>query len=141
MYLLIDTSRKEEFYIGIVSGAGKITDDKTIASRKKHEEKLLPAIDDLLQEKGRDISNIKGIICVLGPGNFTSLRIGILTANTLSYALTIPSIGFSKRDDITTKIIAQNGARALKKKSGYQLLEPVYGREPHITRPKRRKIA
>ena len=53
-------------------------------------------------------------------GSFTSLRIGVITANALAYALKIPV-------EANSKINHKN-----KKFGLYSIVEPVYDREPNI---------
>lgn len=55
---------------------------------------LLPLLDELLKEAGVGPDALTGIVCCVGPGGFTSLRIGVATAEGL--ALTgLPTWGFS----------------------------------------------
>lgn len=51
-------------------------------------ERILPAVEQVLQEERPD-----AIVCVNGPGRFTSTRIGVAVANALSMAWRIPAIG------------------------------------------------
>lgn len=60
-----------------------------------HTEKLVPSIDWLLSELGMDKSDLSGVAVSLGPGSFTSLRVGLSTAKGFCYSLGIPLIGVS----------------------------------------------
>ncbi|MEX1000024.1 MAG: tRNA (adenosine(37)-N6)-threonylcarbamoyltransferase complex dimerization subunit type 1 TsaB [Thermodesulfobacteriota bacterium] len=60
-----------------------------------HTEKLIPSIDWLLSELGMAKSDLSGVAVSLGPGSFTSLRVGISTAKGICYSLGIPLIGVS----------------------------------------------
>ena len=60
-----------------------------------HTEKLVPSIDWLLSELAIDKSDLTAIAVSLGPGSFTSLRVGISTAKGLCYSLGIPLVGVS----------------------------------------------
>lgn len=89
-------------------------------------ENLLLMIDKLLKEEKARIKNLKRIVVVKGPGNFTSLRIGILIANILAYTLKIPVYGI-KLDEL-------DGLLSLKFKSRkIEFVSPFYGKEPSIT--------
>jgi len=89
-------------------------------------ENLLLMIDKLLKEGKTKIKDLKRIIAVKGPGNFTSLRIGILIANTLAYTLKIPVYGI-KLDEL-------DGLLSLKFKSRkIEFVLPFYGKDPSIT--------
>lgn len=77
------------------------------------------------------LHNIQGILVYKGPGSFTGLRIGISTANSLTYSLGIP-IATSKGDDWLV-----NGIESLLAGCNEYPATPEYGSEPHITAPKR----
>ena len=68
-----------------------------------HTEKLVPSIDWLLSELGMDRSDLTGVAVSLGPGSFTSLRVGISTAKGICYTLGIPLVGVS-----SLKVLAMN---------------------------------
>lgn len=68
-----------------------------------HSEKLIPSIDWLLGELGVAKAELGGVAVSLGPGSFTSLRIGIAAAKGLSYSLGIPIVGVS-----TLELLASN---------------------------------
>ena len=60
-----------------------------------HTEKLVPSIDWLLCELGMEKTDLTGVAVSLGPGSFTSLRVGISTAKGICFSLGIPLIGIS----------------------------------------------
>ncbi|MBW3565307.1 MAG: tRNA (adenosine(37)-N6)-threonylcarbamoyltransferase complex dimerization subunit type 1 TsaB [Acidobacteria bacterium] len=67
-----------------------LVDDRTaIASiilegKRSRNEKLLPAIDFLLRESGREMKDVGSIVVTRGPGSFTGVRIGLATAQGLA---------------------------------------------------------
>ncbi len=124
MILFINTAFDDK-EISLIKGKKII---KKISFRKKfgESENLLLMIDKLLREGKIKIKNLKKIIVVKGPGNFTALRIGIVVANTLAYALKIPVHGV-KLDEL-------DGLLNLKFKSRkIEFVSPFYGKEPSIT--------
>lgn len=48
---------------------------------------LLPKTEEMLVKTGSDLSGIDFFGCVIGPGSFTGIRIGVVTVKTLCYAL------------------------------------------------------
>ena len=96
MFLLgIDTSVKK----GIVclGEKGDIMIQKTLSPRSSSQQ-LLPSLDILLKERGKQIQDLEGIVVVLGPGSFTGLRIGLSLAKSLAFALKIPLVGLPAFD-------------------------------------------
>lgn len=88
MYLCIDTTTSEA---GItLTGCGRVTIDPHHAS-----EKILEAIDQLIKKAGIELSDIKGIFVIKGPGSFTGLRVGIAVANQFAHQLKIPITGLT----------------------------------------------
>lgn len=58
---------------------------------RKHAELLTPAIDEVLRRAkvGRD--QLTAVVCGVGPGPFTGLRVGVVTAQVLAHALGLPA--------------------------------------------------
>lgn len=70
-----------------VSEDTRILGELTIHGTKKHSETLLPAVDAILGQVGKDISDVDLIAVSVGPGSFTGIRIGVATAKGLAHAL------------------------------------------------------
>lgn len=60
-----------------------------------HTVELAPAVADLLRRCSVTPGDLKCIAVALGPGSFTSLRIGLAFAKGLAFSLSIPIIGIS----------------------------------------------
>ena len=65
---------------------------------------LAPAIDSLLKRLNRKIDSISAIGVAIGPGSFTSLRVGLALAKGLSLARHIPLIGIPTLDILAAAI-------------------------------------
>jgi tRNA A37 threonylcarbamoyladenosine modification protein TsaB len=78
------------------------------------------------------LAQLKGIIAVSGPGPFTSLRIAVAVANTLSFVLKIPVVGIINDDLIDNEIIKRGINNFSKVKQG-NYIYPFYNQEPNIT--------
>ena len=64
-----------------------VEDFLALDANAKSSEKVLPAIDNLLQKNGVQIGEIDVIAVVVGPGSFTGVRIGSAIVKGLSVAL------------------------------------------------------
>ncbi|MBS4007530.1 MAG: tRNA (adenosine(37)-N6)-threonylcarbamoyltransferase complex dimerization subunit type 1 TsaB [Clostridium sp.] len=67
----------------------------TLQTRKTHSERLLPLIAAMLSDAGLTPDELDGVAVAAGPGSFTGLRIGMVTAKTLGQALNLPVVGIS----------------------------------------------
>ena len=93
--LAIDTSTKKAS-VGL-----KINDFvtyKNIDNEITHSEKLLPLVDDTLNENNLKIKDIDYLACSIGPGSFTGIRIGIATVKAFAKVLNIPVFSASSLD-------------------------------------------
>jgi len=135
MYLCIDTTERDSFTIALLNDRGVVR-SKTVASNRQHSEKLLKSITQLLKQGKSSLGEVKGIAAVKGPGSFVSLRIGISTANALSYALKVPIVGVSKEKGIDEIAALFKRRRVLSKTPS--IITPEYGREPDIVMKKKR---
>ena len=66
--------------------------------------RIVPVIDQLLNDAGFKPSDLEGIVVSLGPGSFTGLRIGVTIAKTLSYTLQKPIAGVPTLDAIAVGV-------------------------------------
>jgi tRNA threonylcarbamoyl adenosine modification protein YeaZ len=64
----------------------------------KHAEQLAPLIERALAEAGVVRQDLTAIAAGVGPGPFTGLRVGLVTARTLAFVLEIPVYGVCSLD-------------------------------------------
>jgi len=138
MYLIINTIEDDQFSLALVNAKGVLI--KTITQRGKYiqAEKILPAIDKLVRPKYK-YQQLKGVVVSRGPGGFTSIRIGVITANTFSYALNIPVAGLKANQYKNLDDLAKKGIALVKKSKNNKIVIPFYGREPNITKAKKKR--
>lgn len=74
--------------------------------KRHHSKHLLPAVDGLLRQTGRALTDIGGIAVTQGPGSYTGVRIGVTTAKVLAWSLKLPLVGVS-----SLAALAVNGQR------------------------------
>lgn len=121
MILFIDTTSNKDIFLALTDGKDLITELRE-PSERLQAELLLPLIEKLLKQNKVKLADLDGIEVNNHGGSFTSLRIGVVTANALAFALGIPVIGIDKKD--------------VKKKKGISIIEPKYSFEPQITMKK-----
>lgn len=121
--LFIDTASDSIIQISIHQN-GTILAKKKFQAPRRQAEKLLPAIENLLNKNNFTLKQIGKIEVVTAGGSFTSLRIGVLTANALAFALGVEVCAVSE--------INQPIPGRLKKSNGVMVAVPEYGREPNI---------
>jgi tRNA threonylcarbamoyl adenosine modification protein YeaZ len=71
-----------------------------VVAANRHGELLTPLIDEVLEEAGRDRRDLTALAVGLGPGPFTGLRVGVVTAAALADALAVPAYGACSLDVI-----------------------------------------
>ena len=71
----------------------------------KHGEMLAPGIEHVLGAAGVPASSLTAIAVGVGPGPFTGLRVGLVTARTLSLALSIPVHGVCSLDILAAEAL------------------------------------
>lgn len=96
MLLAIDTSTAQ-MGLALYDGA-QVAAESMWTSRQHHTVELAPAVAELLRRCGLDASALEAIGVALGPGSFTSLRVGLAFAKGLVLARRLPLIGVPTLD-------------------------------------------
>ena len=72
----------------------------------RHAELLAPAIAKVIADAGAAQRDLTGIVAGVGPGPYTGLRVGLVTARVLGAALGIPVYGLCSLDVIAADVVA-----------------------------------
>jgi tRNA threonylcarbamoyladenosine biosynthesis protein TsaB len=130
MLTLTIRSDKPEAELGLYEGDQSLAYHTWLADRQLAETIHLK-IQQLLDEQGKKLTDLQGIVAYQGPGSFTGLRIGLSVANALAAGLDIPIVGSSSEDWI------KQGLQKLQSNKNGELVMPEYGAQPHITQPRK----
>lgn len=96
MLLAVDTSTAQ-VGLAIYDGAQVIA-EYAWRSHQHHTMELAPAIAELLSRSGLTMENMQALGVALGPGSFTSLRVGLSLVKGLALARRLPVIGIPTLD-------------------------------------------
>jgi len=122
MILYINTIKNESTKIEIrLEKEKQVVACSELGARYMQAEKLLPAIEKLLKKNKSKLSDVKKIMVENKGGSFTAARIGVVTANTLAYALGVKVEGMDNNK---------------KKKGKICIILPSYRGKPNITKKK-----
>ncbi len=73
--------------------------------KMKHGEQLAPLIDAAMSKVGIVRQDLTAIAVGVGPGPYTGLRVGLVTARTLAFALEIPVYGVCTLDVLALEAV------------------------------------
>jgi tRNA threonylcarbamoyladenosine biosynthesis protein TsaB len=74
--------------------------ERAVPSGTRHAELLTPAISGVLADAGMTMADLDAVVTGLGPGPFTGLRVGVVTAAALADARGLPVVGVCSLDAI-----------------------------------------
>jgi len=100
--LSIDTSTKNLSMA--VSSGQKIIKTNNIVLHRMLSSSIIPSINKVLKSSKISLKDIDGFAVGLGPGSFTSLRVGLSTVKALAFATNKPVVGVSSLDTIAMSV-------------------------------------
>ncbi|HEV2781441.1 MAG TPA: tRNA (adenosine(37)-N6)-threonylcarbamoyltransferase complex dimerization subunit type 1 TsaB [Actinophytocola sp.] len=91
LVLAVDTATPA-ITAGVVAldGAPRVLAERVTVDAKAHGELLTPHVLGALDAAGATLSEVDALVCGVGPGPFTGLRAGMVTAAALGHALDVP---------------------------------------------------
>jgi tRNA threonylcarbamoyladenosine biosynthesis protein TsaB len=84
--------------------AGGILASTLVSGSRSRREAVIPTLEDMLARTGMRLDKVGGIAAGIGPGLFTSLRVGLETAKTLAQALNVPIVGVPSLDGLAFSV-------------------------------------
>ncbi len=106
MLLAVDTSTAQ-LGLALYDGAVVIA-ELTWTSRARHTVELAPALSGLLDRTGISIKDLAALGVAIGPGSFTSLRVGLAFVKGLALARHLPVIGVPTLDTVAASMPVQD---------------------------------
>lgn len=110
--LIIETSGR----VGSVALAlgDAVVGERTLDESRRHARDLVPAVQELMRQQAWRMPELAGVIVSRGPGSYTGLRVGIMSAKTLAYATgcallainTFDAIAIAKPHETNLDVIA-----------------------------------
>ena len=98
--LAIDTST--DVCVALARG-GEVLATARVQERMQHVEQLMPMVRQVCADAELGLSSVEAITVGVGPGPFTGLRVGIVTAQVLASVLKVPLHGVCSLDVIATQ--------------------------------------
>jgi tRNA threonylcarbamoyladenosine biosynthesis protein TsaB len=96
LVLAVDTATSL-VVVSVHDGAALIT-GASAPARQSHAEVLAPLLQQIFNQIDR--THLTHVVAGVGPGPFTGLRVGIVTADVMAHALGIPAIGICSLDAV-----------------------------------------
>lgn len=90
-----------------LSENGNIIAVKEVNERNVHASHITLFIQEVMQQAGRQFTDLNAVAISKGPGSYTGLRIGVSSAKGLCYALDIPLIGVDTVEAMASGLLSQ----------------------------------
>ena len=92
------------------TGAVEVLAACDVPAPNRHGELLAAAVAAVLAEASASPTSLGAVAAGLGPGPFTGLRVGVVTATTLGDALGVPAYGVCSLDALAHRVVAKGVA-------------------------------
>ncbi|CRK59958.1 TsaB protein, required for threonylcarbamoyladenosine (t(6)A) formation in tRNA [Alloactinosynnema sp. L-07] len=90
--------------VELTDGRPRVLAECVTVDAKAHGELLAPHLRDALAAAGRTFAEVDAIVCGIGPGPFTGLRAGMVTAAALGHSLDRPVFPVCSLDAIAADV-------------------------------------
>ncbi len=82
----------------------EVRSERVVLDARRHGELLAPAVREVLAEAGCEPARIDAVVAGVGPGPFTGLRVGLVTAATFADAVGVPAYGVCSLDAVAAAV-------------------------------------
>jgi tRNA threonylcarbamoyl adenosine modification protein YeaZ len=76
----------------------RVLAESTTIDARRHGELLVPSVEEVLRQAGASLRDVTAIVAGSGPGPYTGLRVGLMTAQALSSTTGAPAYGVCSLD-------------------------------------------
>jgi tRNA threonylcarbamoyl adenosine modification protein YeaZ len=88
-----------------VEGPATVLASRVRAGARQHGEQLMPAVLEVCAAARRQLADVDAVVCGAGPGPFTGLRVGLVSAAGLGDALGVPVYGVCSLDAVAASAL------------------------------------
>lgn len=78
----------------------RVLAESTVVDARRHGELLIPTVERVTATAGRGLDEVTGVVVGVGPGPYTGLRVGLVTAAAFGDSLGIPVHGVCTLDGL-----------------------------------------
>ncbi|SOD61933.1 tRNA threonylcarbamoyl adenosine modification protein YeaZ [Streptomyces zhaozhouensis] len=100
LLLALDTATPAVTVALFDAEAGRVLAARERVDARRHGELLMPSVDAVLTEAGRGLGDVGALVVGTGPGPYTGLRVGLVTAAALGAARDLPVYGVCTLDGL-----------------------------------------
>ena len=132
--LCVDTATLHES-VALISD-GVVRAERTVHHTRGHGPGVLDDMQGVLDAAGLSLDDLDGLICGLGPGSFTGLRIALASLKGLALAKNLPLYGASTTALLRASITAPRVFAVMDARRGEVYLQGVGVDQPVVCAPK-----
>lgn len=104
MLLAFDTA-SPQVTVAVLDDTGEVVAELVSEETMRHGEQLAPLMEQALADAGATRRDVTAVAVGVGPGPYTGLRVGLVTARTLGFVLDVPVYGVCSLDALAIEAI------------------------------------
>jgi len=132
--LLIETSGRAAHVA--IAADGAIVGSRILSEARRHARDLAPAVAEMLRSAGWQPAQVSHVVVGLGPGSYTGLRVGIMSAKAFSYATRAALIGVPTFETLAALALTEvENVMVIADAQQNRVYHQCFGRPPEQDRP------
>ncbi|MEO9325746.1 tRNA (adenosine(37)-N6)-threonylcarbamoyltransferase complex dimerization subunit type 1 TsaB [Nocardioides sp. C4-1] len=104
MLLAFDTA-SPQVTVALLDDDGAVVAERVSEETMRHGEQLAPLVEAVLSDAGATRRDLTAVAVGAGPGPFTGLRVGLVTARTFGFVLDVPVYGVCSLDALALEAV------------------------------------